>query len=204
MRTIFRILSFLCFCGCLLGTFKTLAQAKPASLAQGTYRTLFEMLRDVPGLEVKTSNDKSGGSVVIRGTGSLNNQKPPLFVVDGVIYSGDITNINPQDVDAISVLKDAASATAYGAQGAAGVILITTKKRLGVSGPAAVVNAHEGTAYTYFIEHKTPLKVFGHDENLIIEGIIARQLDSTLVFLKKKNEIRVPIKNIKRVEMIRE
>jgi outer membrane receptor protein involved in Fe transport len=93
------------------------AQAKANSLTQGTYKTIFEMLRDVPGLEVQLSNDKSGGSIIIRGTTSLKNQRPPLFVIDGSIYGGDITNINPQDVAGISVLKDAASTGAYGAQG---------------------------------------------------------------------------------------
>ena len=95
----------------------------------GTYKTIYEMLRDVPGLDVKISNDRSGGTIVVRGASSLSNQKPPLFVVDGSIFSGDIGNMNPQDVDEISVLKDAASTAEYGAQGAFGVIIITTKKR---------------------------------------------------------------------------
>ncbi|MES2005403.1 MAG: TonB-dependent receptor plug domain-containing protein [Bacteroidota bacterium] len=191
----------LCFCFVILSV-QSFAQAKSTTLAQGTYKTIYEMLRDVPGLEVKTSNDKSGGSVVVRGISSLNNQKPPLFVVDGAIYSGDITNINAQDVDMISVLKDAASTAAYGAQGVFGVIVITTKKGQGVTSQASVTT-HTESAYAYFIEHKTPLKVFGHDDAVIIEGVIARQKDSSLVFMKRKNEVLVAIKDIKRVEMIR-
>lgn len=179
------------------------AQVRSLQAVQGTYRTIFEMLRDVPGLEVKISADKTGGSVVIRGIGSLNNQRPPLFVVDGAIYSSDISSINPQDVDGISVLKDAASATAYGAQGAAGVILITTKKGQGGIKPALVSNYH-ASAYTYFIEHKTPLKVFDHNDRVIMEGVIQAQKDSTLVFIKKRKEVVIAIKDIKRVEMIRE
>lgn len=179
------------------------AQVRSLQAVQGTYRTIFEMLRDVPGLEVKISSDKTGGSVLIRGIGSLNNQRPPLFVVDGAIYSSDISSINPQDVDGISVLKDAASATAYGAQGAAGVILITTKKGQGGIKPALVSNYHT-SAYTYFIEHKTPLKVFDHNDRVIMEGVIQAQKDSTLVFIKKRKEIRIAIRDIKRVEMIRE
>ena len=85
------------------------------------------MLRDVPGLDVTTNGGKAG-SIIIRGISSFKSQQPPLFVVDGTVYGGDIMNINPQDVDNISVLKDAASATAYGAQGNSGVIVITTKK----------------------------------------------------------------------------
>lgn len=179
------------------------AQVRSLQAVQGTYRTIFEMLRDVPGLEVKISADKTGGSVLIRGIGSLNNQRPPLFVVDGAIYSSDISSINPQDVDGISVLKDAASAAAYGAQGAAGVILITTKKGQGGIKPALVSNYH-ASAYTYFIEHKTPLKVFDHNDRVIMEGVIQAQKDSTLVFIKKRKEIRIAIRDIKRVEMIHE
>ena len=159
------------------------------------------MLRDVPGLDVKITNDRSGGTITVRGISSLNNQKPPLFVVDGTIYSGDIGSINPQDVENISVLKDAASTSTYGAQGAFGVIIITTKK--GASSKSdPVVSNYNKSAYTYFIEHKTPLKVFGLSEEIIVEGVIKEQRDSTLVFIKKRKELLVPIKNIKKVEMI--
>ncbi len=189
------------YCCLLLNSIEASAQVKPNNVTLGTYKTIFEMLRDVPGLEVKTSNDKNGGTIIVRGTGSLKNQSPPLFVVDGAIYNGAIININPQDVDAITVLKDAASTTAYGAQGAAGVIMITTKKAGGVS-ENAVVSNYNKSAYTYFIEHKTPLKVIGLNDEVIIEGVIQKQQDSVLVFKKKKKEFLVPIKSIKKVEMI--
>ena len=173
------------------------------TVTQGTYKTIYEMLRDVPGLDVKITNDRSGGSVTIRGTSSLKNQKPPLFVIDGSIFSGDISNMNPQDVDAISVLKDAASTTAYGAQGAFGVILITTKNGAGPH-TNAVVSDYKKSAYSYFIEHKTNLKIIGLSDEVIIKGVIQEQRDSTLVFIKKKKELLVPIKTIKKVEMITE
>ncbi|HEY1020190.1 MAG TPA: TonB-dependent receptor plug domain-containing protein [Sediminibacterium sp.] len=192
---------WVCLC-CI--SLQAMAQLKPLQTIKGTtYRSIFEMLRDVPGLEVTLSSDKTGGSVVVRGIGSFNNQKPPLFVVDGAIYSGDISAINPQDVDGISVLKDAASASAYGAQGAAGVILITTKKGQGVS-RQAVVSSYNASAYTYFIEHKTPLKVFDHNDSVLIEGVIQKQQDSVLIFIKKRKEVRIAVRDIKRVEMIRE
>lgn len=199
MKTIAR--SILLFCLCTGLHAQVQAQAKPGTLIQGAYKTIFELLRDVPGLEVKTSNDKSGGTVIVRGLGSLKNQQPPLFVVDGVIYSGDITNINVQDVDVVTVLKDAASTATYGSQGAFGVVLINTKKGEGVK-TKAQVSTHTGSAYAYFIEHKTPIRVLDQDDKVIVEGVIAAQRDSVLVFLKKKKEIRVPIRDIKRVEML--
>lgn len=66
-----------------------------------------------------------GGTLRVRGQGTLNNANP-LVVIDGVL--GDMNLINPQDVESISVLKDAASASIYGSRAANGVILITTKK----------------------------------------------------------------------------
>ena len=200
MKNIKQIIS-LTFCSLfLLIPTITPAQTEPNKVTPGTYKTIYEMLRDVPGLDVKITNDRSGGTIVVRGISSLQNQRPPLFVVDGSIYSGDIGSINPQDVEDISVLKDAASTSAYGAQGAFGVILITTKK--GASKSNAVVSNYNKSAYTYFIEHKTPLKVFGLSDEIIVEGVIKEQRDSTLVFIKKKKELLVPIKNIKKVEMI--
>jgi TonB-dependent SusC/RagA subfamily outer membrane receptor len=181
------------------------AQTKNFGITQGTYKTIFEMLRDVPGLDVRPANDKSGGTVTIRGVGSLRNQRNPLLVIDGVIYGGDIGNINPQDVETVTVLKDAASASAYGSQGAAGVIVITTLKGKGVAGtPPAQVNTFSGSAYAYFIKNKVPLRVFGQDGKVIVEGVIQEQRGNTLVFMQKKKEMLVPVKDVDHVEMIPE
>ena len=189
----------LIFCS-LFFLIPTIMSAQEANkITPGTYRTIYEMLRDVPGLDVKITSDGSGGTITVRGISSLNNQKPPLFVVDGTIFSGDISNINPQDVENISVLKDAASTSPYGAQGAFGVILITTKKETTPKGDV-VVSTYNKSAYTYFIEHKTPLKVFGFSDEILAEGVIKEQRDSTLVFMKKKKELVVPIKNIKKLK----
>lgn len=69
----------------------------------------------------------SGFSVRIRGTNSINASSEPLYVVDGVPTT-DTRSINPSDIESITVLKDASSAAIYGAQGANGVVLITTKR----------------------------------------------------------------------------
>jgi len=93
----------------------------------------------VPGVTL-TSNDGAPGSkssIKIRGFSSLNAGNDPLIIVDGAPYSGDINNINPNDVESMTVLKDAASNALYGARGANGVIIITTKKA-NMSGEAKV------------------------------------------------------------------
>lgn len=82
----------------------------------------------VPGMTVtRTSTDPgAGGTIRIRGVTTLGGGNDPLVIVDGV--PADINNINPDDVDNISVLKDAASAAIYGSRAASGVILINTKR----------------------------------------------------------------------------
>lgn len=67
-------------------------------------------------------------SVRIRGFGSVNASNAPLYVVDGAIFNGNIANINPADIESITVLKDAASTSLYGSSAGNGVVLITTKK----------------------------------------------------------------------------
>lgn len=76
---------------------------------------------------IEGNGPASTPSLQIRGVGSLNAGNAPLIVVDGLPYAGYYSDINPNDVESISVLKDAASNSLYGARGANGVILITTK-----------------------------------------------------------------------------
>ena len=93
----------------------------------------------VPGVTLTSNDGAPTGkpSIKIRGFSSLNAGNDPLIVVDGAPYSGDINNINPNDVESMTVLKDAASNALYGARGANGVIIITTK-RANVKGDAKV------------------------------------------------------------------
>lgn len=108
----------------------------------------------VAGAQVLTTNGQPGSSptVYIRGVGSLNAGTQPLYVVDGMPFDGDIASLNTNDIESMTVLKDAAAAALYGARGANGVILITTKS--GKEGNAVVTvdakwgaNAREITGY---------------------------------------------------------
>ena len=92
----------------------------------------------VPGVQMTTSSGKPGSNptIMIRGISSISAGTAPLVVVDGVPYSGDMNNINPNDIESMTVLKDAASNALYGSRGANGVIMITTKK--GKAGDAQV------------------------------------------------------------------
>ena len=84
---------------------------------------------NAPGVLVDNSTTRPGQSpsIRIRGFNSFSNNTP-LYVVDGVVYQGDIADINPADIESMSVLKDAASCALYGNRGANGVILINTKR----------------------------------------------------------------------------
>lgn len=83
----------------------------------------------VPGLQISTGSGApgAGSTIRVRGIGSINAGAAPLVILDGAPYDGNINSINPRDIASLSVLKDAASAALYGARGANGVIIITTR-----------------------------------------------------------------------------
>ena len=84
----------------------------------------------VPGMTITTSGSPSGeADVHIRGIGSMGGSSTaPLYIVDGMPYSGSLNSLNASDIETMQVLKDAASASIYGSRAANGVIVITTKK----------------------------------------------------------------------------
>src|SRR5690606_14079398 len=105
------------------------SSVKGSDLAERKTTTLSASLQGaVPGLMVRRDNNAPGasaGSMHIRGVTTIGDSAP-LVIIDGV--PGSIDHVNPNDVESISVLKDAASASIYGSRAAAGVILVTTKR----------------------------------------------------------------------------
>ena len=131
---------------------------------------------NVAGVQLTQSSGSPDGSptIRIRGFGSLNAGNDPLIIVDGAPYSGNMANINPNDVETMTVLKDAASNALYGARGANGVVMITTKKaksgdavvsfdaKFGwntkalqqydiITSPAAYYEKHYDAVYNYYL-----------------------------------------------------
>ncbi|SIN83885.1 SusC/RagA family TonB-linked outer membrane protein [Algoriphagus halophilus] len=82
-----------------------------------------------PGVITTSASGQPGSTpaVRIRGVGSVNSSSSPLYVVDGVPYDGDLSNLNPEDIADMTILKDASSSALYGSRAANGVIMITTK-----------------------------------------------------------------------------
>lgn len=85
----------------------------------------------IPGLQI---NNNAGGAeqnsvtILVRGRSSISASTTPLIIVDGIPYTGSISDINPSDVESIEVLKDASAAAIYGSRGSNGVILVSTKQ----------------------------------------------------------------------------
>ena len=86
-----------------------------------------------------------GGSILIRGQRSISASNNPLVVLDGIIFEGSINDINPGDIDALDVLKDASATAIYGARAANGVILVTSKKGT-TEKPMIRVNSYYGVS----------------------------------------------------------
>ena len=84
----------------------------------------------VAGVQTSSTSGDLGKtpSIRVRGFGSINAGKEPLWIVDGMPYEGNLNNLNTNDIESMTVLKDAASNALYGARGANGVIMVTTKK----------------------------------------------------------------------------
>lgn len=99
----------------------------------------------MPGVSVKQTSTRPGEAPIIRirGVSSITGVNDPLYVVDGVAISGDLSSINSGDIESIEVLKDASSAAIYGSRAAAGVVLVTTKRGTGVQ-PTFNVNSYFG------------------------------------------------------------
>lgn len=132
----------------------------------------------VSGVQMTTNNDPVGDPTIrVRGISSLNAGNSPLIVLDGLPYNGYYSDINPNDIESITVLKDASSNALYGARGANGVILITTKQaqkgstkvtltsRIGcnqdarvdydcITDPGQYMEAHYTSLYNYFVRAK--------------------------------------------------
>ncbi len=108
------------------------AQVKAEDLEKRqTTNVLDALVGSVPGLQVRGGSGQpgsAGGDINIRGINSMYAGTSPLVIVDGAPYPASLSNIPQSDIESVTVLKDAASAALYGARGAAGVIIVTTKR----------------------------------------------------------------------------
>lgn len=162
--------------------------------SSGAVRNIFDMLRTVPGIEISLNTGiNSQQQVYIRNARNLKGKVPASFVVDRVIYDGDISLINPLDIAEITVLKDDAASAAYGARAFGGIILINTKNGKGILPPQ--IHSYNKSAYQYFISKEIEIRVIGKDNKTIATGIISKETDSS-IFIRKKEILKNKIEKV--------
>ena len=108
----------------------SVVQINPEKIADTNPGSVQDLLRGTAGLQIGYDASAKGqsASIQLRGQNSLGTNASPMIVLDGMAFYGELSEINPDDIAQIDVLKDASSAAIYGAKAAAGVIIITTKK----------------------------------------------------------------------------
>ncbi|UYQ95885.1 TonB-dependent receptor plug domain-containing protein [Chitinophaga horti] len=109
-----------------------IAQIRPEKLADQNPNTVQDVLRGTPGVSVGLDpSAKGGGSIQIRGQRSVYTaagHNDPLIILDGMIFYGEFSEINPDDIAQVDILKDASASSIYGARSANGVLIVTTKR----------------------------------------------------------------------------
>ena len=147
----------------------------------------------VPGVQLTSSSGapEAKASIKIRGISSLNAGNDPLIIVDGAPYAGDLNNLNPNDVESMTVLKDAASNALYGARGANGVIIITTKRAK--SGEATVTLDMKAGVNTRALQNynviKDPAQYYEMHYGALYDYYINQGLDANAAWLKANNNL---------------
>ncbi|MDR1981204.1 MAG: SusC/RagA family TonB-linked outer membrane protein [Tannerellaceae bacterium] len=139
-------------------------QIRPEKMANENPKTVQDILRGTPGLQVGyDASAKGGGSMEIRGQRSVytdGGHNSPLLILDGMQFYGELSEINPDDIAQIDILKDASAAAIYGAKAASGVLIISTKK--GKMGKP-VINVTTNIGWTQASDYR---KRFGTEDYL--------------------------------------
>lgn len=155
-------------------------QVKPENIANQNPQTVQDVLRGVPGLKVGYSADaKGGGSLQVRGQTSVysgGSHNSPLIILDNMQFYGELSEINPDDIEQIDVLKDASATAVYGSKAAAGVIIITTKRgkqgkavitvnsNMALNTKSAYRDVYSASGYIKYREDWETAKTYGYNE----------------------------------------
>lgn len=159
----------------------SVVQINADKMADRNPGTVSDLLRGTPGLQVGfETSAKGGSSIQLRGQNSLYTEashNSPLIILDGMQFNGELSEINPDDIGQIDVLKDASSAAVYGAKAASGVIIITTKKgklgkpvinvsaNLAANTKAAYRDVFNPSEYMKYREDWFKATTYGYDES---------------------------------------
>ena len=160
----------------------SVVQIDPSKIADQNPGSVQDLLRGTPGLQIgfDSSAKGAGASIQLRGQNSLYTEashNAPLIILDGMQFGGELSEINPDDIAQIDVLKDASSAAIYGAKAASGVIIITTKKgkegkpiislsmNLAANAKAQYREVFSPGEYMTYREDWFKAQTYGYDEN---------------------------------------
>ena len=182
----------------------------------------YSLKGEVAGVNIINGSGAPGSdtTIRIRGFGSVNGKQNPLYIIDGVPVSGDALNIDPNNIESLNILKDAAATSIYGSRGANGVILITTKNAIKELAQVKTRSNFNETAFFYphiktdsngkfSFQFTTPesltkwkLRLFGHNkksESGYFESSIISQKDVMIQtnmprFVREKDEITLTAK----------
>ncbi|MCD8518749.1 MAG: carboxypeptidase-like regulatory domain-containing protein, partial [Flavobacterium sp.] len=183
----------------------------------------YSLKGEVAGVNIINGSGAPGSdtTIRIRGFGSVNGKQNPLYIIDGVPVSGDALNIDPNNIESLNILKDAAATSIYGSRGANGVILITTKNAIKELAQVKTRSNFNETAFFYphiktdsngkfSFQFTTPesltkwkLRLFGHNkksESGYFESSIISQKDVMIQtnmprFVREKDENNVNSKS---------
>lgn len=137
-----------------------ITQIDPNKIADSNPANVQDLLRGTPGLQIGyDTSAKGGGSMELRGKNSLGTDSTPLIILDGMQFYGELSEINPEDIKQIDILKDSSSAAIYGAKAANGVIIVTTKKGSNTGKPSVTLSANWG-----FVQKSAGRRMFTPDE----------------------------------------
>jgi TonB-linked SusC/RagA family outer membrane protein len=159
----------------------SVVQIDPSKIADQNPNNVQDILRGTPGLQIGfDTSAKGGGTIQLRGQNSLYtaaSHNSPLIILDGMQFNGELSEINPDDIAQIDVLKDASSAAIYGAKAASGVIIITTKKgkigkpvinisaNIAANTKAQYREVFSPSEYMTYREDWFKAQTYGYDEN---------------------------------------
>lgn len=153
-------------------------ESSPVALVSNT-NALEALKGSVGGLDIGATNNAGGQpTMLVRGQNSISGDNDPLLIVDGVIFLGNLNDINPNDIATIDVLKDATSAAAYGSRSANGVIAITTKR--GKTGKPVINLNMTGTMQSWhrqpeFMSGDRYLQMLNDKNGATVESLSAQQ-----------------------------
>ncbi|SKB84529.1 TonB-linked outer membrane protein, SusC/RagA family [Sphingobacterium nematocida] len=115
------------------------------------------------------SNPQNKTNIMVRGHSTINGPLDPLIVLDNFVYEGDIDNINPDDIESVTILKDASATSIYGARGGNGVIVITSKR--GRFNQPVQIDVRASTMITA-IPDLSPLRTMDNKDYIAVERLL--------------------------------